>query len=82
MTIEEFKKTDAYKDIRYMTKHVPYPSVRCSILKEMGYKVKFCLLKTPSKEIKDNISIDKKGKIKYQISYKINNTNYAWFVVI
>ena len=81
MTIEEFKKTRDYKDILYMVKHVPYLSTRCDILRELGYCVTVSKIPDLLSRTGD-ITLVKWNIIKMQISGRLNDGKYAWFVML
>lgn len=82
MTIEEFKKTNDFRDISYMIKHVPFVNARCSCIKDLGYKTSVEIITKTTKSIKGNVYYDKKGNIRMQITDKIKDKNYFWCVII
>lgn len=80
MTIQEFKESRDYRDIMYMIKHVPYATTRCSILKELGYKVAIDFPK--DKETLRGTVYVKSNKLKMQVTNKIKGQKYFWCVVL
>lgn len=81
MNIEEFKKTNDYRDICYFIKHVPYVNTRIGILRELGYTVIPKKIINSKKELKTNVT-SYNSFIYVQVTNRMERKDYAWFIKI
>lgn len=78
--IEQFKRSQDYKDICYMIDHIPYITTRLKTLEELGYDIGLSIVKNNTTE--KFIEIGKKNDIRMQVTPKDKYTNIAKCIII